>query len=66
MEEYNIHTLPNGIRILHKQVTYTKIAHCGFILDIGSRDEKPTNKVLPIFGNIWLLKGLKTQVISYH
>ncbi|HEX8545774.1 MAG TPA: insulinase family protein, partial [Cytophagaceae bacterium] len=39
MEDYELYTLKNGIRVVHKHVTYTKIAHCGFILDIGSRDE---------------------------
>ncbi len=37
MSEYNLHTLPNGIRVAHKQITHTKVVHCGFILDIGSR-----------------------------
>ena len=39
MLDYEIHEYPNGIRLLHKQVLHTKIAHCGFLLDIGSRDE---------------------------
>ena len=36
MADYDLHELPNGIRVLHKQVLHTKIAHCGFLLDIGS------------------------------
>ncbi|MFT6872359.1 MAG: putative Zn-dependent peptidase, partial [Roseivirga sp.] len=37
MVDYNLFTLPNGIRIVHKEVPSTKIVHCGFVLDIGSR-----------------------------
>lgn len=39
MMDYELHTLPNGIRIVHKQVSHTKVVHCGFMLNIGSRDE---------------------------
>ncbi|BDD09798.1 peptidase M16 [Fulvitalea axinellae] len=39
MRDYEIHELPNGIRLIHKHVPYTKISHCGFMLDAGSRDE---------------------------
>ena len=39
-KEFNIHQYPNGITLLHKQVLSTRIAHCGYIFDIGSRDEK--------------------------
>jgi predicted Zn-dependent peptidase len=39
MRDYEMFSLPNGIRVIHKQVSNTKIVHCGFILDIGSRDE---------------------------
>ena len=36
---YNIHTLKNGIRIIHKH-SVSNVAHCGIILNVGSRDEK--------------------------
>ena len=39
MVNYELHTLPNGIRIVHKQMSHTKVVHCGFMLNIGSRDE---------------------------
>ena len=58
MEDYHIHTLPNGIQVVHKQVPHTKIAHCGFTLDIGSRDESHTSRALPISGNTWPSKEL--------
>jgi len=36
--EYLIHTLNNGIRLIHKQVS-SKIAHIGLFINTGSRDE---------------------------
>ncbi len=65
MEDYDIHTLPNGIRIIHKQVTYTKIAHCGFVLDIGSRDEKPHQQGIAHFWEHMAFKGTKKRR-SFH
>ncbi|QHT67045.1 insulinase family protein [Rhodocytophaga rosea] len=65
MEEYQLYTLPNGIRILHKQVTYTKIAHCGFVLDIGSRDEKPHQQGIAHFWEHMAFKGTRKRR-SFH
>jgi predicted Zn-dependent peptidase len=65
MEDYDLFTLPNGIRIIHKQVTYTKIAHCGFILDIGSRDEKPHQQGIAHFWEHMAFKGTKKRR-SFH
>ncbi|QNF32364.1 insulinase family protein [Adhaeribacter swui] len=65
MPDYHIHTLPNGIRVLHKQVTHTKIAHCGFILDIGSRDENPDQQGLAHFWEHMAFKGT-TKRKSFH
>ncbi len=61
MEDYNIITLPNGIRIVHKEVTNTKIVHCGFILDIGSRDEDPHQQGLAHFWEHMAFKGTKKR-----
>jgi predicted Zn-dependent peptidase len=38
MTDYQVHTLPNGIRILFKHAAST-ITHCCFIVNAGSRDE---------------------------
>ncbi len=56
-DEYQIHTLSNGIRIAHKQVPFTKIAHCGIMLDIGSRDEQPGQEGLAHFWEHMAFKG---------
>jgi predicted Zn-dependent peptidase len=42
MIDYQVHTLPNGIRILHKH-SPSAITHCCFVVNAGSRDE-PENK----------------------
>jgi len=65
MEEYELHTLPNGIRIVHKQVPHTQIAHCGIMLDIGSRDEQPHQQGLAHFWEHMAFKGTKKRK-SYH
>ena len=38
MIDYEVHTLPNGIRILFKHASST-ITHCCFLVNAGSRDE---------------------------
>lgn len=65
MEEFELYQLPNGIRILHKQVTHTKIAHCGFVLDIGSRDEKEHQQGIAHFWEHMAFKGTKKRK-SFH
>ncbi|MCA6073999.1 M16 family metallopeptidase [Fulvivirga sedimenti] len=59
--EYTIHTLSNNIRILHKQVTNTKIVHCGFMLDIGSRDESADEQGIAHFWEHMAFKGTKKR-----
>jgi predicted Zn-dependent peptidase len=57
MREYEIYTLKNGIRVIHNRVTTTKIVHCGLMLDIGSRDETPTNQGIAHFWEHMAFKG---------
>jgi predicted Zn-dependent peptidase len=61
MKDYEIYTFPNGIRIVHKQVTQTKVAHCGFVLDIGSRDELPEQLGIAHFWEHMAFKGTKRR-----
>ncbi|HEX8607979.1 MAG TPA: insulinase family protein, partial [Pedobacter sp.] len=46
--EYNVHTLPNGIRLLHVPSTST-ISHSCIIINSGSRDEKEDQSGLAHF-----------------
>lgn len=57
MSDYQIHTLPNGIRLIHKEITTTKLIHCGYILDIGSRDEHEHNQGIAHFWEHMAFKG---------
>lgn len=63
--EYVLHTFENGIRWVHKQVKNTKIAHCGIMLDIGSRDELAHQQGLAHFWEHMAFKGTKTKKASY-
>jgi predicted Zn-dependent peptidase len=65
MIEYEIHTLPNGIRLLHKEVSNTKVSHCGFMLDIGSRDENVDNQGIAHFWEHMAFKGT-TKRKAFH
>ncbi|OGX90181.1 M16 family metallopeptidase [Hymenobacter coccineus] len=65
MIDYDIHEYPNGIRLLHKQVLHTKIAHCGFMLDVGSRDEGPHQQGLAHFWEHMAFKGTRKRK-SFH
>jgi predicted Zn-dependent peptidase len=65
MRDYDVHQFPNGIRIVHKQVNNTKIAHCGFIIDIGSRDENPDQQGIAHFWEHMAFKGTKKRK-AYH
>ncbi|MEJ0056231.1 MAG: insulinase family protein [Bacteroidota bacterium] len=61
MREYNIHTLKNGIRVVHNRVASTKIVHCGIMLDIGSRDENTDNQGIAHFWEHMAFKGTRKR-----
>ncbi len=61
MEEYQVHTLPNGIRVAHKQMPHTQVAHIGIMLDIGSRDERPDQQGLAHFWEHMAFKGTEKR-----
>lgn len=63
--EYQQHTFPNGIRLVHKQVMHTKLAHCGFMLDVGSRDEKTDQIGIAHFWEHMAFKGT-TKRKAFH
>ncbi|WPO38798.1 pitrilysin family protein [Flammeovirgaceae bacterium SG7u.111] len=65
MTDYEEYVFPNRIRLVHKQVPHTKIAHCGFFLDIGSRDEKPHQVGIAHFWEHMAFKGTKKRK-AYH
>lgn len=64
-KEYELIELPNGIRIIHKEVNHTKIAHVGLMLDMGSRDESPEEQGLAHFLEHMAFKGTSKRN-SFH
>lgn len=65
MNDHELIELPNGIRIIHKQISNTKIAHVGIMLDIGSRDETPEEQGIAHFWEHMAFKGTKKRK-SFH
>lgn len=63
--QYNLKELPNGIRIVHQEVSHTRIVHCGFILNIGSRDETKEQEGMAHFWEHMAFKGTKKRK-SFH
>lgn len=58
---YNVKELANGIRIVHQEITHTRLVHCGFVLDIGSRDESKEQEGLAHFWEHMAFKGTKKR-----
>jgi predicted Zn-dependent peptidase len=63
--EYQFHTLSNGIRIVHHPYASSEVAHCGVIINAGTRDEPPGKEGLAHFIEHVLFKGTKKRK-SYH
>lgn len=59
--QYNLKELPNGIRIVHQEVPHTRLVHCGFVLNIGSRDESKEQEGLAHFWEHMAFKGTKKR-----
>lgn len=58
------YTLPNGIRLVHKNVP-NMIAHCGVIINTGSRDEKDDEQGMAHFVEHMMFKGTAKRK-AYH
>jgi predicted Zn-dependent peptidase len=54
--EYNLYELENGIRVIHKPIK-NRVAHCGFIINTGTRDEKIEENGLAHFIEHSIFKG---------
>ena len=63
-DEFVLFTLPNGIRVIHKK-TNDEVAHCGIIINAGSRDEKEHEQGLAHLIEHVLFKGTKKRK-AYH
>jgi predicted Zn-dependent peptidase len=54
--EYYTHSLPNGIRLIHQFVN-SPVAHCGVIMNTGSRDEGEDQHGMAHFIEHMIFKG---------
>jgi predicted Zn-dependent peptidase len=62
--EFQYHTLENGLRIVHF-TTVSEIAHCGIMVNIGSRDEEEQEHGMAHFIEHAIFKGTKHRK-PYH
>ncbi len=58
---YAILDLPSGLRVIHQPVAHTKVSHCGFLFDTGSRDEQPDQLGLAHFWEHMAFKGTRKR-----
>jgi predicted Zn-dependent peptidase len=65
MDNIHQHTFKNGITIVHREVSNTRVLHCGFVLDIGSRDEETSQEGLAHFWEHMAFKGTSKRK-SFH
>lgn len=61
----SIFTLKNGIRVIHQEVPYGQIGHCGYIINVGSRDESEDELGMAHFIEHTLFKGT-TKRRAFH
>ncbi|MBQ6754816.1 MAG: insulinase family protein [Bacteroidales bacterium] len=60
---YRVHTLYNGIRLIHKH-TDSQVAHLGINIDVGSRDEERQENGMAHFIEHCIFKGTKKRSSS--
>ena len=66
MGEYQIHTLANGLRLVHEYVNHDQaVGHLGLIINTGSRDELKKENGLAHFIEHVIFKGTKKRK-AYH
>lgn len=66
MEDYQIHTFSNGLRLVHQHVNHDHaVAHLGLIINTGSRDEMKKENGLAHFIEHVIFKGTKKRK-AYH
>ncbi|HEX2395247.1 MAG TPA: pitrilysin family protein [Bacteroidales bacterium] len=63
-DEYLIHTLRNGIRLIHKQVG-SRVAHLGLFINTGSRDETEDEHGIAHLIEHMLFKGTHRRKAYY-
>ena len=66
--DYTKVLLPNGITLVHKQIKATRLVHCGYIINAGSRNDEPYKGMAHALEHM-VFKGTEKrktwQIISY-
>jgi len=57
--------LDNGLRLIHMHTPHAQVAHCGFIINAGTRDESKNESGIAHFIEHTLFKGTKKRK-AYH
>jgi len=57
---YNQHTFPNGLRVIHTP-TASKVAYCGYAINAGTRDEYDTEQGMAHFVEHLIFKGTRKR-----
>ena len=60
MPDFQIHTLPNGLRIAYKQAFNTAVTHLGYTIHAGARDDGSLPGTAHCFEHM-LFKGTQTR-----
>lgn len=61
--EYQLFSLKNGLRVLHKPNPHSPIVHACVVINCGSRDEHPSKQGLAHFIEHMLFKGTSTKTL---
>lgn len=61
---YQFHTLPNGIRLVHRQ-TANLVAHLGVMINTGTRDEESNEGGLAHFIEHMIFKGTRKRKLHH-
>ncbi len=61
IDDFEFYHLDNGVSVIHKSVTNSKVAHCGFILNVGTRDELPHEEGIAHFWEHMAFKGTQKR-----
>lgn len=59
--EIQVVNLPNGISIVHREIPHSRVVHCGFVIDAGSRDEGPEETGIAHFIEHMVFKGTQRR-----
>lgn len=62
--DFYFHTLPNGIKLIHAE-SQSQVAHCGFFINTGSRDEDEPEHGMAHFIEHLIFKGT-THRKAFH